>query len=135
ATLLLPLLRNNGAELERLAGRADDLNLVLSSLEVQQLADLSREFDQFGLIMDATGKRIAIGAAPAISELMELLQDPDTIEAAQALGGAIVTAFTWAAKAIRETVKFTQWAGEEFARIRFGINADDIVRIEAEIEK
>lgn len=73
--------------------------------------------------------------AEDINELTDLLQDPDTIKAAQALAGAIVSSFGAAADALVSTVNVTRYLGEEIAAAFSGIASDDTARLEAEITK
>tara|TARA_R110002049_G_C9174556_1_gene562448 strand:+ start:8875 stop:10887 length:2013 start_codon:yes stop_codon:yes gene_type:complete len=46
ATALIPLLRDGGAEMQRLGQEADDLGAVLSQMEIQRLKDIRGEFGQ-----------------------------------------------------------------------------------------
>ena len=48
ATALIPLLRDGGAEMDRLGQEADDLNAILSQMEIQRLKDIRGEFGQLG---------------------------------------------------------------------------------------
>lgn len=48
ATALIPLLRDNGREMNRLSDEADDMNVVLSNMEIQRLKDIRGEFRQLG---------------------------------------------------------------------------------------
>src|SRR5690606_9314949 len=72
ATALLPLLRDNGAEIGRLGDRAAELGAILSDVEVAQLAEVSRQMDELGLIMEGVGNKIAVAALPHIREFAEL---------------------------------------------------------------
>jgi len=65
-----------------------------------------------------------------VGQLSAVLQDPETIEAAQALAGAVVSAFTTIIESAKETVKFTKWLAEEMAATFGGPASDDIVRLE-----
>jgi len=65
-----------------------------------------------------------------VGHLSSVLQDPETIEAAQALAAAVVGAFTAIISSAKETVKFVKWAGEEMAATFGGPANDDIVRLE-----
>ena len=48
ATALIPLLRDGGVEMKRLGQEADNLNAILSQMEIQRLKDLRGEFSQLG---------------------------------------------------------------------------------------
>ena len=78
ATLLLPLLRNNGAELDRLAKKADNLGMVLSDADLLALKDVDQGFLEFEATLDAVGKKIAIDLLPNVQKLSDLLNDPNT---------------------------------------------------------
>jgi hypothetical protein len=71
----------------------------------------------------------------ALQELVDFLQDPETVASARALTGALINGFTTVADKIRETVGLFQFLGEEFARIRFGAASDDLVRLNEELDK
>src|SRR5690606_22251468 len=74
-------------------------------------------------------------ATGALNEFADLLQDPATVAAANSLASAIVTSFAAATKAITGTVEVVRFLGEEFAALRSGAAADDIVRLREELEK
>lgn len=69
-------------------------------------------------------------ATASIKELTKFLQDPETIAAAQALTTALITGFTGAAKAVKETVGLMKFIGESTAAFFNGPSGDDIVRLE-----
>lgn len=73
ATLLLPLLANNGQAFSDLAKEADDLGLVLSN----EAAAGAREFEQgmvtLGAVSSNTGQQIAGELGPTVSTLTGLL--------------------------------------------------------------
>ena len=135
ATLLLPLLKNNGAELSRLSDQADRFGVVLSDIDIQRLEDVRKKIDETKGIFRGLANEVAIGALPVVEEFAELLSDEQTIQAARALGQAVTTAFKFAAEAIRDTINVTRFLAEEAAAIRVGIAPDDIVRLEDEAEK
>src|SRR5690554_1357018 len=58
---------------------------------------------------------------PDIEVMVDTLADPATVESAQAIGEAIVSSMTWAIEAIRETVGFVQWIGQEMGVVAAGI--------------
>jgi hypothetical protein len=69
-------------------------------------------------------------ATASIKELTEFLQDPQTVAAAQALTTALITGFTGAGKAVKETVGLMKFFGESTANFFNGPSGDDIVRLE-----
>ncbi|WP_444939928.1 hypothetical protein ACJJI3_12480 [Microbulbifer sp. ZKSA004] len=89
ATLLLPLLRNNGKELGRLGDEAEDVGAVLSDLDLQQLGEIREDIDKFKGAMDGLEKEMVKGAIPALKEFTELASDPNTTEAVRDLSAAV----------------------------------------------
>lgn len=69
-------------------------------------------------------------ATASIKELTKFLQDPETVAAAQALTTALITGFTGAGKAVKETVGLMKFIGESSAAFFNGPSGDDIVRLE-----
>lgn len=87
----------------------------------------------FGDLLEAKGG--VSDATRALNDFADLLQDPDTVAAANTLASAIVTAFSAATRAITGTVEVVRFLGEEFAALRHGAAADDIARLTEELEK
>lgn len=69
ATALLPLLRNNGAEMQRLAGNADSLGAVMDARTVAVLNRAHLALQDVGLAMQGLGNRIAGALAPGLTVL------------------------------------------------------------------
>lgn len=69
-----------------------------------------------------------------ISDLADILQDPETIKAAQELAGAVVAALNKIITTTKEVVNFARWMGEEIAAAWNGAASDDIVRLEQHLE-
>ncbi|MBO4170604.1 tail tape measure protein [Cereibacter azotoformans] len=69
ATLLLPLLRNNGAEMERLGDQAADLGAILSDDAVAALRDAHLALGQMATAVSAARDRIAAELAPAVEAM------------------------------------------------------------------
>lgn len=67
ATELIPLLRDSGAEVDRLGREADELNVVLSDLELQRLKDIRNEFHQLE-------QQLSTETARAVSQFDELIK-------------------------------------------------------------
>jgi len=84
--------------------------------------------------MDETSDTSA-GAAEQIIKLAEVLADPKTVEAAQAMAAGIATAFATVVSGATEMVEFVRWAGQEAAVFMNGVAADDVVRLQREIER
>ncbi|EDM47750.1 hypothetical protein [Marinobacter algicola] len=134
ATALLPLLRDNGKELNNLGDEAQRTGNVFSELEFQQLEQVRRGMDE--LTGAATGMKneLVMGALPAIEDLVDFLSNEQTMNSAQALGSAVVISMNKAAQAIDGAIKVAQFLAEELAAMTAGAASDDIVRIEDELE-
>lgn len=75
ATLLQPLLANNGAELERLASRADTLGLVLDEIDFENLNDMKTSLDELRATSAATSNLIGATFAPFVADLTDKFND------------------------------------------------------------
>ncbi|AZB65041.1 tail tape measure protein [Cereibacter sphaeroides] len=75
ATLLLPLLRNNGAEMERLGDQAADLGAILSDEAVASLRDAHLALGQMATAVSAARDRIAAELAPAVEAMAVAFTD------------------------------------------------------------
>ncbi|MEL5879821.1 tail tape measure protein [Cereibacter sphaeroides] len=69
ATLLLPLLRNNGAEMERLGDQAAGLGAILGDDAVDALRDAHLALGQMATAVSAARDRIAAELAPAVEAM------------------------------------------------------------------
>lgn len=70
----------------------------------------------------------------AVGELADILQDPETIRAAQELAAGVVTALGKIIEATKETVGVVRWMADEVAAAMHGANQDDVVRLEEQME-
>lgn len=134
-TALLPLLRNGGSELKSMADEAENLGLILSDETVAGAKQFKADLDQLGRVANSVGQQVAAELLPELSNLTDLLRDPATAEAAADMAKAVVVAFTTIIDGARNTVQFIQWAAESAAAFMGGIAADDIVRLNDEIER
>lgn len=96
------------------------------------LTALKNAFDD--LLEGDSGGGGVKGTTQAIEELIQLLQNPETIKNAQTLANAMVTAFEKVLTAISKTVEFTKWLGEELASQVYGVAGDDITRLEKNLD-
>ncbi|MGR3498192.1 MAG: hypothetical protein ACU0E9_04760 [Limimaricola soesokkakensis] len=69
ATALLPLLRDNGAEMARLSGRAESLGSVMDDEATAALRRAHLAFGDVGNAMQGIGNRIAVELAPGLMRL------------------------------------------------------------------
>jgi len=135
ATLLLPILRNNGQALNDLATSAGNAGAIMDDKTIAAAIRLKETTDQLKFSLTGIQNEISSGLIPELDNLARELRNPETIAAAKALASGIVSAFTSIVSAIRETVNFTRWLGESFAATVHGIAASDTVRLEQEIAK
>ncbi len=96
------------------------------------LTALKNAFDD--LLEGDSGGGGVKGTTQAIEELIQFLQNPETIKNAQTLANAMVTAFTKVLTAISKTVEFTKWLSEELASQVYGVAGDDITRLEKNLD-
>jgi len=71
STKLLPLLQNNGAEMNRMKERAQSLGIVLSEVEISKLAAGTKAFTETGKIFGSVLDRISMNLAPIINAIAE----------------------------------------------------------------
>jgi hypothetical protein len=75
ATALLPLLRDNGRELNRLALEADNLGIVLSDVDIERLAQMGTSFDKISAKIEVAKQQIALGLMPLITAVADRILD------------------------------------------------------------
>lgn len=75
STRLLPLLRNNGAEMEKIAGKARDMGIALSEIEITQMQEAKRATDLLGAAMDRASIVAVSTMSPAIRAVAEVLSE------------------------------------------------------------
>lgn len=71
----------------------------------------------------------------AVGELAAVLQDPETIKAAQELAAGVVSALNTIVETMRETVGVVKWGAAEIAARLHGAASDDIVRLEQQAQQ
>lgn len=89
ATALIPLLANGGKGFQEMGDRAERLGVVLSDLELSQLAELSKIAGDASAAWDGFTGQLVAGLHPAISALVESLDGEGFSEAAQNMGDGI----------------------------------------------
>ena len=75
ATMLLPLLKNNGEQMAQMASRADQLGIALSAIEVEQLAQAGTQFDEINASIKTVTDRLAISLAPVLGAVADYFLD------------------------------------------------------------
>lgn len=134
ATALIPLLRNGGEEMRRLGDQAERTGNVLSADNFSDLEKIRQGIDDISAAATGMKNQIVLAAIPAIDELVDLLSDEQTLKNAQALGGAVISAMNGVVKSISGAIDITRFLAEELAAITGGAAADDIVRLEDELQ-
>lgn len=135
ATLLAPLLRNGGQEMRGLADEAQNLGLILSEETIAGAKQFNDDLDLLGRVAGGVGQQIAAELLPDLLNLTNELRKPETAKAAADMAKAVVGSFTTIIDGARNTVQFIQWAAESAAAFMGGIAADDLVRLNDEIER
>jgi hypothetical protein len=75
SALLLPLLKNNGEELGRLAKRADELGAALSDQDISALDSMQIALDASSKSAAGLTDQFSVALAPIIEDLIELFQE------------------------------------------------------------
>lgn len=70
----------------------------------------------------------------AVGELSTILQDPETIAAAQELAAGVVTALGKIIDVAKEVVNVTRWMADEMAATFNGAALDDVVRMQDQLQ-
>ncbi|WP_089167845.1 phage tail tape measure protein [Azotobacter chroococcum] len=135
ATVLLPLLREGGKGLKGFADEASNLGLVLSEDQIKNAGQFTQDLDLLGRVASSVGQQVVGELLPELSALTQELRDPETAKAAASMAKAVVSSFTAITEGARETVRFIQWAAESAAAFMNGAAADDIVRLEDQLER
>ena len=133
ATLLLPLLKNNGKELGVMAKQADTLGAVLSDLEIEQLKEVSRATKVLEGAFSGAANQVSIALLPAMQEMSRLLQDKKTIDGLASIAKGLGEVAKFAVEAATGLANVTKFVGEEIAVSIGGIDPADTVRLNAEI--
>ena len=111
----------------------DAQNIILKELEVQFGGSARAARDTFGGavqgLSNAFGDLLEGGtglneAKDRVEELTSLLQDPETIKAAQELTGALISGFTKLVEAMSKVPDFAEWLGETAAKAVVGADTE-----------
>jgi hypothetical protein len=120
ATALIPLLKNGGKGFDDAASKAERMGIVLSDIEVEQLAAVAKQSSEISKTFDAMANKISAKFAPVITGIIESFDDAG--QGANNFGEAVNTAFDYAIK----SAAFVMDAIEGVKRT-FQIVADGIV--------
>lgn len=69
ASLLIPLLENNGESWKKLAAQAKEMGVVISDLDSKQLLELSKTMAELTLHMGVARREIVLALAPSLKEM------------------------------------------------------------------
>ncbi len=124
---VIAALQNQRQATDELFGTID---MTISSA----LTTVENAFTQFiGKMDESSGA--SSNAAKSIRELAEILEDPQTLQAAQSLASGIATAFTAIISVTREVVGAVEWMAQESAALMGGIAYDDVDRLTRKLEQ
>ncbi|MFY1052176.1 phage tail tape measure protein [Ectopseudomonas khazarica] len=135
ATALIPLLQSSGEKMRGLATEAENLGIVMSDEAIKGAKQFNDDLATLGRVVNSVGQNIAAELLPELTELTKELRDPETAKAAAAMAKAVVGSFTDIINGAKNTVKFIQWAAESAAAFMNGIAADDLVRLNDELDR
>lgn len=102
ASLLLPLLENNNAELNRLGNLAQQRGAIFTQAELKTLAAVDTAFRGLGTSVEGVIKRITVSLAPAFTNLAQVVEEkiattPELFTAiAEEIGKVIDKTAEWA---------------------------------------
>lgn len=71
ATALLPLLRNNGKELNNLGDEAERLGAVLSEADIRELSEAAKNIDRLKTAFASLGNELAKNVAPKLTGIVD----------------------------------------------------------------
>lgn len=89
ATLLMPLLRNNGKGFKEMGDQAARLGVVLSEIDIQKLSEVDSALDTLKMTAEGASNQLVIGLLPAITEVTENLGNLSDNGAIEVLGQGI----------------------------------------------
>jgi hypothetical protein len=143
ATLLLPLLKNNGRAMHELGTEADALGLVLSNIELLELEAAGVEITKLKASFTALGNELALTVLPTLSKLLTVwttfmgeTRKEESIESAKKNISGLVIELNTAEKALKSAEDSLSGMNEKLASIKSAGELDiftDIARKEQEI--
>lgn len=90
ATMLLPLMRDNGKALQEFGDHAENIGRVMSEMEINQLAKLKQPLDDLASAGNTLKNELIIELLPEIQKFTDWISDPDTIQGAKDLARAVI---------------------------------------------
>ena len=73
ATLLIPLLENNGQKLHELTGEYDSLNVAMSQMDIENLKEMDKQFKNISRQLSSAFAQAVVGAADQIKWFTDTL--------------------------------------------------------------
>ena len=118
ATLLTPLLQNNGAAMDELAEKADALGVVLSSELVGDASELRKEFEEIMTKMNSSAQKFFMTVALGFAEIFNVETDRSRLSRLTEELDASARLLRKGASALTDLEKDLQDAQDKNARAR-----------------
>ena len=131
---LIPFLNQGRDGLEAMQQEAERLGIVMSRDLTDAAQRVNDNFTRLGKIWQGAWVQAVSASIGALEDLQAILLDPTTRRAIEDLVNGMVRGFTQVTAVITNTVNFMRWLGEEVAAQRFGVAADDIVRLQQRLD-
>lgn len=93
SSLLLPLLKDNGKELEVLTGRARDLGVVIKDETLEASKDFKKNLDELSATFTGIGITVANAVIPELNSLTKTMKDLWPVFQPFLEGGSIIVGF------------------------------------------
>lgn len=132
ATLLLPLLRNNGQGFKEAGDQAARYGAILSNEAIAQSEQLRKTMIQAEQQFTGLKRAVASETIPAIQDLANVLGSSETQQGFAAIARMLTEVASLAIKAAAEFGNFAKFVGESVAKLANGA-ADPIERIDDQI--
>ena len=132
ATLLLPLLRNNGQGFKEAGDQAARYGAILSNEAIVQSEQLRKTMLQAEQQFTGLKRAVASETIPAIQELANVLGSSETQQGFAAIVRMLTETASAAIKAAAEFANFAKFVGESVGRMFYGAD-DPIERIDDQI--
>jgi hypothetical protein len=107
STKLLPLLRNNGAELQRMAAQGERLGAIIDDIQINNLA---KAHDAIRVMQDAihgTANEIVVSLAPAIATIAKQISDPKFQSGVESIANMVASLVRLSASGITKLGEIT----------------------------
>lgn len=126
--------KSGAAGLEELYTQLENVGGVIKTSTAQQAAELNAKLGELEARFQGVGMQLAGEALPALDEFVTLLNDPEVVKSLGAIASGFVSIGGAAVKAVAGVADFTKWLAESAAAFSHGAAADDVVRLQGELE-